>query len=171
MPSKTPSGRNSNACWDFERHVAEAYRKAGFFKAERIVRGSDFGASRPDVNVPEVPGSVLDMKYRAGGWSHHGIFKAEIHERYLKGRPEKFGVMHTKAGREVGSFVTVTLETWLTVLARAYLRNQRSDVWSCPRCGEEVAKCSTGMPNLFSYHCSSCGLSFLSEDNHGPLTK
>ena len=166
MPKKTPSGRSSQACWDFERAIADAYRKAGFARSKRITRGSDFGASRPDVDVPEVPGMILDMKYKAAGWTHHTIFRQEIHERYVKGKPETFGVMHTKSGREQGSYVTVTLDVWLGLLKKVYLRKGDSRKWACPRCGEAVAKGVEAVPHLYSYKCNGCNLTFLSEDNH-----
>jgi DNA-directed RNA polymerase subunit RPC12/RpoP len=165
MAHKTPSGKSSKAWADFERVVAAAYRDAGFKKAKRITRGSDFGASRPDVSIPEIPNMMLDMKYRNGGWQHHTTYTEEIHKRYVKGQPGHFGVMHTKSGGETGSFVTVTLATWLEVLAKAYLKSGKSDEWSCPRCGNPVEKQAQAVLNLYSYKCSNCSLEFISEDN------
>lgn len=167
MPSKTPSGRDSDAWANFERSVADSYKKAGFKKAHRVTRAGNLGESDWDVRVPEIPGIVLDMKYRKRGWPHHTVFKNELHTRYLKGRPERFGVMHTKCGDERGSLVVVELDTWLTVLSKAYLRNKTSEEWSCPRCGDTVVKQPSGMPKLVSYTCSSCGLAFMSEDHNG----
>lgn len=165
MAHKTPSGGQSKAWADFERAVAKAYKDAGFKRAKRITRGSDFGASRPDVTVPEVPQMMLDMKYRHGGWGHHTTFKEQIDERYVKGIPDNFGVMHTKSGGESGSYVTVTLGTWLTVLNKAYLRGKSSDKWCCPRCGDEVAKQGSTALKLYTYKCTACSLEFISEDN------
>lgn len=164
MAHKTPSGKQSKAWAAFERVIADAYRKAGFVKAKRITRGSDFGASRPDVSVPEIPNMMLDMKYRNGGWQHHTTYQEEIHNRYVEGT-ENFGVMHTKSGGERGSFVTVTLETWLAVLAKAFLRTRDSSQWACPRCGNNVVKQPHAVLNLYSYKCESCSLVFVSEDN------
>jgi len=165
MAHKTPSGKQSTAWAGFERAIAGAYRKAGFGKAKRITRGSDFGASRPDVTVPELPNMMLDMKYRHGGWGHHTVFKEEIDERYVKGTEGNFGVMHTKSGNERGSFVTVTLEVWLAILAKAFLRTRDSSLWACPRCAHEVVKQPHAVLNLYSYKCESCSLIFVSEDN------
>ena len=168
MPKKTASGNTSDAWSNFERAIAAAYRDAGFVQARRKTRTDNGHTSIADwdVAVPEVPGMVDDMKYRAGGWSHHGVFEREVHDRYLKGRDERFGVMHTKGGNERGSFVVTRLQTWTRVLAKAYLRNGRSDSWGCPRCGVPVVSSPGGMLNLVSYSCPSCGLAFLSEDQH-----
>lgn len=173
MPSKTPSGGASRAWADFEREIAKAYREAGFTQSVRVTKNvQDMHTSKSiwDVTVPEVPGMVPDMKYKKGGWSHHGVFKSQLHDRYLKGHADRFGVMHTKAGGEVGSYVVVTLQTWVKILAMAFLRNKKSDSWSCPRCGHEVAQLAKAMPNLFAYACGTCNLTFLSEDNHGAKT-
>jgi predicted RNA-binding Zn-ribbon protein involved in translation (DUF1610 family) len=191
MPKKTASGKDSRAWANFERAIAAAYRAAGFCGAYRKTRtesAQNTSRSDWDVGVPEVPGMVDDMKYQADGWGHHEIlerhdgteiaalrpnlgfphhtvFENQIEQRYLKGRPERFGVMHTKSGKERGSFVTVRLETWVSILALAFLRNQDSSKWSCPRCGHTVARQPSGMGSLVTYTCLTCGLAFLSEDN------
>ena len=163
---KKPANKKSKAWADFERQIAEEYRKAGFKKAKRILRSGDFGESRPDVEVPEIPQMMLDMKYRVGGWSHHSVFKEQIEDRYVKPTPENFGVMHSKSGNERGSFVTIKLEVWLAILKRAFLGDKKSSSdWHCPRCGSEVAKAGDQLLHLSVYKCTACGLSFASEDN------
>jgi predicted RNA-binding Zn-ribbon protein involved in translation (DUF1610 family) len=169
MPHKTRSGKPSKAWAEFEKQIAAAYQTV-FSQAKRLTRSGDFGESKPDVEVPEVPEMQIDMKYRNGGWGHHTTFKTEIEERYVKGTKGNFGVMHTKSGHEKTSFVTVKLETWLMLLKKAYVdkavkpKKRKKGVWTCPRCGEAVSKQEQKMLQLNVYNCSSCQLGFASED-------
>jgi hypothetical protein len=170
MPHLTPSGKRSKAWADFEKQIAEAYKKI-FPQAKRLTRGNDFSESKPDVEVPELPEMQLDMKYRVGGWKHHSVFKTEIEDRYVKNDKTKYAVMHTKSGREKTSYVTVKLEVWLDLLKRAYVDKQprrakkKKVGWSCPRCEKPVVKDQHKVLQLNVYKCSSCNLSFASEDN------
>jgi predicted RNA-binding Zn-ribbon protein involved in translation (DUF1610 family) len=161
VPHKTPSGRTSKAWAD----------KKLFPLAKRLTRSGDFGESKPDVEVPEIPEMQLDMKYRVGGWKHHTVFKTEIEDRYVKGTKDNFAVMHTKSGHERTSYVTVKLETWMDLLKRAYVdkkpraKARKKGVWTCPRCGEMVGKQEQSVLQLYTYKCSACQLGFISEDN------
>ncbi len=166
MPSKTPSGRCSDAWKNFERAVAELFQKFGFTKAFRVSRGDDIGVSDTDVKVPDCPGIQVDAKYRKGGWAHHTIF-FECEEKYVGDDPDKFLILPTKGGGERGALVTLRLEKLLELLAKVYLGSVGTPGLKCPHCGSPVESKSNAL-GLALCSCPNCRKEFFIPETDVP---
>lgn len=172
MAHKTAAGNTSGAWHDLEKRVAELFRKAGFRQSKRIIltEHEKRSVSRPDVDVPEVREMAVDTKYRNGGWNHHSVFENEV-APYVginrKGEQVKYtwAIMPTRAGGSKDIFVTLRIEHFLDILARAFLRNTDGG-WSCPRCPDRLEKQGQVM-GLYQFTCKSCGLVLLSQEEAG----
>lgn len=101
--------KRSKAWADLERTAAKA------LGGKRILRGDDWSASLPDVDLPDLPHWKVDCKYsKAAPWRHHGYVEG-IAKKYCQ-QPGEVPVLVTKTGNQAGAYVTMRLEDFAAVL-------------------------------------------------------
>lgn len=172
MAHTTAAGNRSGAWRELEKKVAELFRKAGFRNARRIelTEHEKRTVTRPDVDVPEIKDLAVDTKYQHGGWHHHTVFLREVDTyRGVKRMGEetdyRWSIMPTRSGGSKDIFVTLRIEHFLEILAKAFLRNKGGG-WGCPRCPNELTETGKVM-GLTQYTCKACALVILSQEIEG----
>jgi hypothetical protein len=167
---KTESGKNSRAPQALENRVAELFRKFGFRRAERVIKEAH--DSRPDVEVPELPGLAVDSKYSKDGWTKaHNFFMNQV-ETYVGQRRKnedktyEWAVMPIRPGGSPDILVVMRIEKFLEMLQQLFLRN-KDGAWGCMRCGSplEETACFAGQ---YHYRCTVCSMECSTSETPDP---
>ncbi len=96
---------------DLERATAKA------LGGNRILRGSDFSKSEPDVDIEDMPRLKVDCKAHKR-FAHHTLLQ-EVKEKYCK-RKNDIPILVTKHEHQVGACVTISLDFFSELLEEWY---------------------------------------------------